>query len=156
MRYRVESCRWRVVRRLCGWLVGQSISPESAASPRAFWSFKTFVNSTSFKLQSRTKWHNRSLNESSKVKRRFFHDAICMSNLTIELQNQYSNYKNTLQQIAKKIGDVEQEAEEHKFVPIFSFPDSSFKSGFPSYRKPQTSPPDPFTHRFPTDLFSKR
>ncbi|KAG9248868.1 Prefoldin beta-like protein [Calycina marina] len=33
-----------------------------------------------------------------------------------ELQNQYSNYKNTLQQIAKKIGDVEQEAEEHKLV----------------------------------------
>jgi len=27
---------------------------------------------------------------------------------------QYSSYKNTLQQIAQKIGDVEQEAEEHK------------------------------------------
>ncbi|KAH8602564.1 Prefoldin beta-like protein [Bisporella sp. PMI_857] len=33
-----------------------------------------------------------------------------------ELQNQYSNYKNGLQQIAQKIGDVEQEAEEHKLV----------------------------------------
>ncbi|KAF2836533.1 prefoldin subunit 2 [Patellaria atrata CBS 101060] len=33
-----------------------------------------------------------------------------------ELQLQYSNYKNTLQQIAQKIGDVEQEAEEHKLV----------------------------------------
>ena len=32
-----------------------------------------------------------------------------------ELQNQYSNYKGTLQQLASKIGDVEQEAEEHKF-----------------------------------------
>jgi len=31
-----------------------------------------------------------------------------------ELQNQYSNYKSALQQIAQKIGDVEQEAEEHK------------------------------------------
>jgi hypothetical protein len=31
-----------------------------------------------------------------------------------DLQVQYSNYKNTLQQIAQKIGDVEQEAEEHK------------------------------------------
>lgn len=31
-----------------------------------------------------------------------------------DLQTQYSNYKNTLQQIAQKIGDVEQEAEEHK------------------------------------------
>lgn len=33
-----------------------------------------------------------------------------------ELQIQYSNYKNTLQQIAQKIGDVEQETEEHKLV----------------------------------------
>ncbi|TPX08895.1 uncharacterized protein E0L32_009599 [Thyridium curvatum] len=33
-----------------------------------------------------------------------------------DLQVQYSNYKNTLQQIAQKIGDVEQEAEEHKLV----------------------------------------
>ncbi|GAB1740681.1 hypothetical protein NU219Hw_g5773t1 [Hortaea werneckii] len=33
-----------------------------------------------------------------------------------ELQVQYSNYKDTLQAIAQKIGDVEQEAEEHKLV----------------------------------------
>jgi hypothetical protein len=33
-----------------------------------------------------------------------------------DLQNTYANYKNTLQQMAQKIGDVEQEAEEHKFV----------------------------------------
>lgn len=38
--------------------------------------------------------------------------------LLLELQAQYSNYKNGLQQIAQKIGDVEQEAEEHKFVAI--------------------------------------
>lgn len=31
-----------------------------------------------------------------------------------DLQLQYTTYKNTLQQIAQKIGDVEQEAEEHK------------------------------------------
>lgn len=31
-----------------------------------------------------------------------------------DLQTQYGIYKNTLQQIAQKIGDVEQEAEEHK------------------------------------------
>lgn len=31
-----------------------------------------------------------------------------------ELQLQYSNFKNTLQQLAQKIGDIEQEAEEHK------------------------------------------
>ncbi|RYP76926.1 hypothetical protein DL771_001479 [Monosporascus sp. 5C6A] len=33
-----------------------------------------------------------------------------------QLQTTYSNYKNTLQQLASKIGDVEQEAEEHKLV----------------------------------------
>ncbi|KAL1906339.1 Cochaperone prefoldin complex subunit [Sporothrix stenoceras] len=33
-----------------------------------------------------------------------------------DLQTQYSNYKNALQQIAQKIGDVEQEADEHKLV----------------------------------------
>ncbi|KAI1172457.1 Prefoldin subunit-domain-containing protein [Nemania sp. FL0916] len=33
-----------------------------------------------------------------------------------ELQATYANYKNTLQQLAQKIGDVEQEAEEHKLV----------------------------------------
>lgn len=33
----------------------------------------------------------------------------------IELQTTYTNFKNTLQQIAQKIGDVEQESEEHKY-----------------------------------------
>ncbi|KAF1809633.1 Prefoldin beta-like protein [Eremomyces bilateralis CBS 781.70] len=33
-----------------------------------------------------------------------------------DLQAQYSNYKNTLQTIAQKIGDIEQETEEHKLV----------------------------------------
>jgi hypothetical protein len=33
-----------------------------------------------------------------------------------ELQIQYSTFKNTLQQLAQKIGEVEQEAEEHKLV----------------------------------------
>ncbi|CCX30151.1 Prefoldin beta-like protein [Pyronema domesticum] len=33
-----------------------------------------------------------------------------------ELQIQYGNYKNLLQQLATKIGDVEQEAEEHRLV----------------------------------------
>ncbi|KAK2072859.1 hypothetical protein P8C59_007189 [Phyllachora maydis] len=33
-----------------------------------------------------------------------------------DLQLQYTNYKNTLQQLAQKIGDIEQEAEEHKLV----------------------------------------
>ncbi|KAK4237147.1 putative prefoldin subunit 2 [Achaetomium macrosporum] len=33
-----------------------------------------------------------------------------------DLQVQYTTFKNTLQQLAQKIGDVEQEAEEHKLV----------------------------------------
>ncbi|KZF26143.1 prefoldin subunit 2 [Xylona heveae TC161] len=33
-----------------------------------------------------------------------------------ELQAQYTTYKNNLQQIAQKIGDIEQETEEHKVV----------------------------------------
>jgi prefoldin subunit 2 len=33
-----------------------------------------------------------------------------------ELQNTYQTYKNTLQTIAQKIGDIEQETEEHKLV----------------------------------------
>lgn len=37
----------------------------------------------------------------------------------LDLQTTYSNFKNTLQQIASKIGDIEQEAEEHKFVSSF-------------------------------------
>ena len=32
----------------------------------------------------------------------------------LELQQQYTNYKNNLQQLAQKIGDIEQDTEEHK------------------------------------------
>ena len=38
----------------------------------------------------------------------------------LELQNQYSNYKTTLQQLAQKIGDLEQESEEHKSDNLYS------------------------------------
>ncbi|ETN37180.1 uncharacterized protein HMPREF1541_08170 [Cyphellophora europaea CBS 101466] len=34
-----------------------------------------------------------------------------------DLQTQYSNYKNTLQSLAQKVGEIEQEIEEHKQVP---------------------------------------
>lgn len=34
----------------------------------------------------------------------------------LELQQQYTNYKNSLQQLAQRIGDIEQDAEEHKYV----------------------------------------
>ncbi|EHY59813.1 Cochaperone prefoldin complex subunit [Exophiala dermatitidis] len=33
-----------------------------------------------------------------------------------ELQMQYTNYKNTLQSLAQKVGEIEQEIEEHKLV----------------------------------------
>ncbi|OAP63222.1 prefoldin subunit 2 [Fonsecaea erecta] len=33
-----------------------------------------------------------------------------------DLQSQYTNYKNTLQSLAQKVGEIEQEIEEHKLV----------------------------------------
>ncbi|OCT54160.1 putative prefoldin subunit 2 [Cladophialophora carrionii] len=33
-----------------------------------------------------------------------------------DLQSQYSNYKDTLQSLAQKVGEIEQEIEEHKLV----------------------------------------
>ncbi|KEF54857.1 prefoldin subunit 2 [Exophiala aquamarina CBS 119918] len=33
-----------------------------------------------------------------------------------ELQNQYTNFKTTLQSLAQKVGEIEQEIEEHKLV----------------------------------------
>ncbi|RMD41592.1 hypothetical protein DV735_g3532, partial [Chaetothyriales sp. CBS 134920] len=33
-----------------------------------------------------------------------------------DLQTQYSNYKNTLQSLAQKVGEIEQEIEEHRLV----------------------------------------
>jgi len=62
------------------------------------------------------KWHNKYLRRSSKVSQ---HRRACRGGKLIrgkELQTQYSTYKETLQAIAQKIGDVEQEAEEHKSV----------------------------------------
>lgn len=35
--------------------------------------------------------------------------------LRLELQQQYTNYKNNLQQLAQRIGEIEQDAEEHKY-----------------------------------------
>jgi len=42
------------------------------------------------------------------------YNSFWQSSCLTELQLQYQNYKNNLQQIAQKIGDVEQETEEHK------------------------------------------
>ncbi|KAI4261812.1 MAG: hypothetical protein L6R42_002995 [Xanthoria sp. 1 TBL-2021] len=41
-----------------------------------------------------------------------------------ELQQQYTNFKNNLQQLADRIGNVEQETEEHKYVDIIVFAES--------------------------------
>jgi prefoldin subunit 2 len=34
----------------------------------------------------------------------------------LDLQAQYNNYKTALQSLAQKVGEIEQEIEEHKFV----------------------------------------
>lgn len=44
------------------------------------------------------------------------------ANAGLELQQQYTNYKNNLQQLAQKIGDVEQDAEEHKYGLLLHCP----------------------------------
>lgn len=41
-------------------------------------------------------------------------DGHTFADLRAELQAEYQNYKNLLQQLAQKIGDIEQETEEHK------------------------------------------
>ncbi len=46
----------------------------------------------------------------------------------LELQLQYTTYKNQLQQLAQKIGDIEQEAEEHKYVRVIIFHSHQFSS----------------------------
>lgn len=62
------------------------------------------------------RWHSRR-RESSKVCAQSRHSRSRLTRVYLELQVQYQNYKNNLQNIAQKIGEVEQEAEEHKFVP---------------------------------------
>lgn len=42
----------------------------------------------------------------------------------VELQQQYTNFKNNLQQLADRIGNVEQETEEHKYVNFVVFAES--------------------------------
>ena len=49
--------------------------------------------------------------------------------LKVELQQQYTNYKNNLQQLAQRIGEIEQDTEEHKYVaPNFQVSRSVFSS----------------------------
>lgn len=57
----------------------------------------------------------------------------------LELQLQYSNYKNNLQQIAQKIGDVEQETEEHKYAISLSLSPNFLFSPPPKARGPLRS-----------------
>jgi len=40
------------------------------------------------------------------------------TNAMPDLQSQYTNYKNTLQSLAQKVGEIEQEIEEHKSVSL--------------------------------------
>lgn len=75
-------------------------------------------------------WLNKSQPSASKV-RTYFPSSSRSSEFTMaELQLQYTNYKNNLQQLAQKIGDVEQEAEEHKYVFVdTAFPRCSCEKG---------------------------
>ena len=56
-----------------------------------------------------------------------------------ELQTQFTNYQETLQAIAGKIGDVEQETEEHKCVSSIWTSAPQLSSSSPCRRN---SPPD--------------
>lgn len=58
---------------------------------------------------------------------------VCFARLTAlpDLQLQYSTYKNTIQQLAQKIGDVEQEKDEHMCVFPHEFIDSCAPSEKP-------------------------
>lgn len=76
-------------------------------------------------------------------------------NDTPDLQTTYSNFKNTLQQIASKIGDIEQEAEEHKFVSpfhLFPSPILVLHTAFwpPRFHLPCSRPPSIKPHCSPT------
>ena len=60
-----------------------------------------------------SEWHSRFLRRSSKV---FIsnHSLSVFDAAFSELQQQYTNYKNSLQQLAQRIGEIEQDTEEHK------------------------------------------
>jgi hypothetical protein len=60
------------------------------------------------------RWHPiKSVLRSNRVRSLGLRSEIWLSG-AVELQAQYSNYKNTLQSLAQKAGDIEQEIEEHK------------------------------------------
>ena len=62
--------------------------------------------------------HGSAADHTQKAARSVYHGvgkpADVMLNKHPELQQQYTNYKNNLQQLAQRIGDIEQDAEEHK------------------------------------------
>lgn len=69
-----------------------------------------------------------------------------------ELQLQYTNFKNNLQQIAQKIGDIEQETEEHKYVcyhrmSVFTDDYLSISPSFPTFLLPPVFTLQPSSHR---------
>ena len=59
-------------------------------------------------------WLSKYQPRDSKVKTSDYPAPPQLSHDFVELQLQYTTFKNNLQQLAQKIGDVEQEAEEHK------------------------------------------
>ena len=53
--------------------------------------------------------------ESSKVRMSITAEGLALTT-TPDLQTQYTNFKNALQSLAQKVGEIEQEIEEHKLV----------------------------------------
>ena len=53
--------------------------------------------------------------ESSKVRMSITAEGLALT-ATSDLQTQYTNFKNALQSLAQKVGEIEQEIEEHKLV----------------------------------------
>ena len=73
------------------------------------------------------------------------------SDRQLELQQQYTNYKNNLQQLAQRIGDIEQDAEEHRYVDRFGLECEPRRQGAssvaPSYESDSRSPADRLLNR---------
>lgn len=80
--------------------------------------------SSELQLKFLLRWHSKAPRKNSKVK---FDHTVCsfscrlasnklLTDNSPELQGQYSVFKSSLEQIARKIGDIEQELEEHHLV----------------------------------------
>lgn len=69
-----------------------------------------------------TRWHRVRIQHFASSKVVIYGKALYTLSLKIaELQTQYTNFKTTLQSLAQKVGEIEQEIEEHKYGAIAGF-----------------------------------